>query len=236
MKDIRVRLKETIERTPTVTSFRFIPEEKIDFVPGQFLQVIFDETNKANKDLNKYLSFSSSPAKDYIEVTKRLSDSAFSQRLKGMLPGDSVLLKAPLGNCVFKPEYKKIGFLIGGIGITPVISIIGYIVEKKLGTDVILFYSNKTEEEIAFKKELDLWKTNNRNIKIFYAVTDCQPKDPSCVFGRIDKDLVAANAPDLKERTIFIFGPPKMVEVMNNLCLELGCNKENVKIENFIGY
>ena len=82
--------------------------------------------------MNKYLSFSSSPTNDYIEVTKRLSDSVFSQKLKALKPSDEVLLKGPSGNCVLKEEYKKIGFLIGGIGITPVISMIEYIVDKKL--------------------------------------------------------------------------------------------------------
>jgi ferredoxin-NADP reductase len=34
----------------------------------------------------------------------------------------------------------------------------------------------------------------------------------------------------------FIFGPPRMVEAMNQLCLGLGCDKNNVKVENFAGY
>ena len=68
------------------------------------------------------------------------------------------LLMPPFGNCVFKDEYRKIGFLIGGIGITPVISIIEYIVDRSLATDVLLLYSNKTQEDIAFRRELDAWQ------------------------------------------------------------------------------
>ena len=236
MQEIRVSLSERIKRTQTVESFRFCAKEKINFVPGQFLQLIFDEENRDNKELNKYLSFSSLPSKNYLEVTKRISDSNFSQRLKNLKIGDELLLKAPLGNCVFNPEYEKIGFLIGGIGITPVISIIGYIVDEKLNTDAILLYSNRREEDIAFKGELDHWRSVNYNIKVFYTVTDCPPKDSRCIFGRINKELISQNAPDFRERIFFIFGPPKMVNAMNNLCLELGCPKENIKTESFIGY
>ena len=129
METIRARLIETIDRAPGTRSFRLLPEKHIDFLPGQFLQVIFDP---GNKDLNKYLSFSSSPTKEYIEFTKRLSSSAFSEKLRSLKINVQVLLKAPLGSCVFKEEYRKIAFLIGGIGITPVISILEYIVERGL--------------------------------------------------------------------------------------------------------
>lgn len=236
MKEVRAKLQEMVKRTDSVVSFRFLLPERIDFLPGQFLQVIFDENNRSNKELNKYLSLSCSPGKDYIEVTKRISDSAFCQRLKGLKKGDSVVLKLPLGSCVYRDEYKNIALLIGGIGITPVISILEYIVEKRLDTEVNLFYSNRFENDIAFKKELDRWQAQNNRIRVYYTVTECQPKDSGCVFGRIDKELLARAACDLSQRIVYIFGPPKMVEAMYSLSLELSCNKDNVMTEKFVGY
>ena len=236
MQEIRASLIEKITRTPSVESFRFAPEERINFLPGQFLQLILDPQNKDNKELNKYLSFSASPLKEYIEVTKRISGSAFSQRLKGLEKGDKVLVKAPMGNCVFSDEYQKIAFLIGGIGITPVISIIEYIAEKKLNTDVVLLYSNRTEEEIAFRKELDGWQQKNANIRVVYTVTDCQPKDKSCLAGRISKELARERISGLEKRMMFVFGPPGMVAAMQTICLDMGCRQENIKTESFVGY
>jgi ferredoxin-NADP reductase len=236
MKELRARLIARIKRTPTVESFRFMPKEKLDFLPGQFTRLIFDEKNRENKELNKYLSFSSSPDREYVEVTKRLSNSVFSGRLKNLKINDEVLLAAPCGNCVFKDDYKNIGFLIGGIGITPVISIIEYITSRKSGTDIILVYSNRTDEEIAFKQELDYWKSLNNNLKIYYLVTDCEPKDKTCIHGMITKELVKEKVCDLDKRVFFMFGPPKMVTAMETLSFGLGCNKENIKAETFIGY
>ena len=225
MEEIRVKLIEKIKRADAVESFRFSPPKKINFLPGQFLQI-----------MNKYLSMSSSPTKDYIEVTKKLSDSEFSNRLRNLKIDDEALVKIPMGDCVFKDEYKNIGFLTGGIGITPVISIIEYIIDKKLDTDVYLFYSNRTDTDIAFKKELDYWASVNKNIKIHYVVTGCQPKDKTCFFGIIDKGLLMKKVCDIKARTWFIYGPPAMVETMCNMSLELECRKENIKTERFIGY
>jgi ferredoxin-NADP reductase len=238
MEQLMGRFIKGIPRTPTVESFRFIFEKKIDFVPGQFLQFTFDKENPANKELNKYLSFSCSPLREYIEVTKRISESQFSRRLLALKVDEEVLFKAPLGSCVFKEEYKKIGFLIGGIGITPVISIIEYIIDKKLDTDAILFYSNRNEAEIAFRIELDYWQLIDTNLKIYYTVTDTehQPKDEKCIYGVINQALLEKHMIDIKGRIIFAFGPPKMVEAMKGLCLGMGCNPANVKTESFLGY
>ncbi|HTY45494.1 MAG TPA: FAD-binding oxidoreductase [Patescibacteria group bacterium] len=236
MKVVKAKLEERVCRAPGVESFRFAPAEKIEFVAGQFLQVLFDPAHTDNKDLNKYLSFSCSPERPYIEVTKRLSDSLFSQRLRQLRTGDEIFCKAPLGNCIFTEQYKKVAFLIGGIGITPVISIIEYIIDKEFDTDVTLFYSNRTDEDIAFQRELEHWRATNEHLKVFYTVTDCQPKDARCTFGFIDKKLLQQQLRDYAERVFFIFGPPKMVEAMKALCLEMGCNKESIKTESFIGY
>ena len=116
------------------------------------------------------------------------------------------------------------------------ISIIEDIVEKKLNIDVHLIYSNRTEEEIAFKKELDGWQAINSDIKVTHLISDYQPKDKTCVYGRIDKGLIKGRMPDLGERILFIFGPPKMVEAMKILSLELGASPENIKTEAFMGY
>lgn len=236
MGEFRARLIERIKRTQTVESFRFILNEKIDFLPGQFLKVIFDEDNKNNQGLNKYLSFSSSPYREYIEVTKRLSESEFSRKLNQLKIEDEFLFSGPWGNCIFREEYKKIGFLIGGIGITPVISILEYILDKKLTTDFILLYSNKSQDEIAFKEEMDKATLVHSNIKVIYTLTDYPPQDSSCIFGRINKELILDKVSDIPERLFFIFGPPKMVEAMKNLCWESGCKRENLKAESFIGY
>ena len=234
-KQIEAILIERIDRAKNIASFRFRTKERIDFLPGQFTQLIFDVENSANRELNKYLSFSSSPTKDYIEVTKRLTESEFSKRLENLKPGDSLLLKSPMGNCVFNEEDKQIAFLVGGIGITPVISIIEYIVDEKLDVDIVVFYSSRTED-IAFRNQLDNWQKSHNNIQIFYTITDCEPKDKQCLSGAINEDLVKQRMGNCCGRTVFIFGPPAMVEAMKNLCFRVGCDKSAIKAEKFIGY
>ena len=223
---------ERIDRTATIASFRFNIGEKIDFIPGQHLEVIFD---KERKELRHFLSFSSSLGRDYIEITKRLSDSPFSNCLRDLKRGDRVSFKGPLGNCVLDQSYKDITFLIGGIGITPVVSIVEYIVDRDLDIRVNLLYSNRSIEEIAFKDRFDSFKKRD-NINVIYTVTDGSAKESGYYNGRIDKSLVEREVSNIKESLSYIFGPPKMVAAMKDLLLELGLSDNKIKTESFWGY
>jgi ferredoxin-NADP reductase len=235
MKEVYGTFIESIERTKSVVSFRFTLDQKITFLPGQFMLLLFDETNKNNMNLNKYLSLSTSPDHDFIEVTKRISESDFSRKLVSLNKGDRVLFKAPMGNCVYKDEYNKIAFLIGGIGITPVISILEYIESRKLDTDVCLLYSNRFPDDVAFKDELDRFATRP-NVTIIYTITDCDPQDNICMKGFITKEMVVKTIPDWKERYIFVYGSPTMVDSMKSICTDLTCDSGRLKTENFMGY
>ncbi|MDP8266184.1 MAG: FAD-dependent oxidoreductase [Candidatus Aceula meridiana] len=235
MKEIRATFLDRIDRTETVSSFRFLPKEPVDFCAGQFLQVIFDQGNRTNKSLNKYLSFSCRPGKGFIELTKRKSDSDFCKKLLDLKKEDEVLLKGPMGTCVFDKAFEKIAFLIGGIGITPVTSMLEHIVYNNLPVDAAVVYSNLQENDIPFKGEFDLWR-EKENIRVIYTIVEENPQNKDYFKGVITADLVSSQIPDFKDRIFFISGPPKMVEAMRTICQGLGCDMNKVKTENFIGY
>lgn len=232
---IKLKFIESCLRAREVKSFRFKPVVPFEFKPGQFAKILFDENDLNNKQLNKYLSFSLPPGGN-IEFTKKLSQSIFSQKLNSLKKGDELAIQGPLGNCIFKDEYKKILFLIGGIGITPVISILGHIVLNKLAVDSILFYSNKTLEQAAFYRQLNQWQKNYPKLKVFNAITSEASGPDIFLHGHINCEIVAQYVKDIRDRIVFIFGPPAMVEAMVAICRKLDLSPEAIKKENFIGY
>ncbi len=236
MPELRVEFITNVKRTHNVESFRFMPSEKFYFKAGQFIQIIFDENDKTNKIFNKFLSISCAPDKDYIEVTKKITDSEFSKKLQSLKQGDSVLIKGPMGHCTFEGEFEKIAFIVGGIGVTPVISILEDIVNKNLSTDVVFLYSNWNENDIAFKEEVDNWVKEKENIRVVHSLMEGDPDNKDYYIGQINEEFVAEHIPDYKERMVYLFGPPGMVKAMNDICSKLNCEKFKVKAENFIGY
>lgn len=236
MNEFQAEFIECVQRTRTVASFRFKPCEDLEFKPGQFAQVLFDEKDKGNRSLNKYLSFSCRPGKEFFELTKRISVSDFSKKLLSLRHRDRVLFKGPAGNCTLGDARGKYAFLIGGIGITPVISILEDIAAHQKPADICLLYSNMTTEDIPFLKELDIWTNASIGVRVVHVIAHCPDKDKKCFTGMITKEIVLGQIPDHAQRIFYIFGPPGMVSAMSAICHEIGCVPENVKTENFIGY
>ena len=230
-------LTAVIDRAPGVKSFRFKTDGKLTFKPGQFffVGIMID-----GQERTKHFSFSNSPTEEgFIEFTKRLTGSNFSNALDKLKPGNKAKIKAPQGFFTFNGEYQKIAFLSAGIGITPIRSIVKFVVDKGLGTDMVLLYGNNAEQDIIFKQDFDQMADKKGNLKIIYTLTskDIDKNKWQGRSGYIDADMITEEIPDYKERVFFICGPPTMVEALNNILKDkLGILEHRIVIENFTGY
>ena len=112
---------------------------------------------------------------------------------------------------------------------------IKYSVDRRLNSDIILLYSNRLEDDIAFKEELENLQVENPNIKVIETVTKPGP-DWKGISGRINAEMVKKFIPDFLERTFYTSGPQKMVDAMVSLLKELEVPEEQIKQEYFPGY
>ena len=237
MIELETEVSDIIQRTHNVKSFRFRIKEDVDFKPGQFFFV----TIKIEEvERTKHFSFSNSPTeKGYVEFTKRITDSEFSKALDRLKIGDWARLKMPYGSFVFDGQHKKIAFLSGGIGITPIRSICKFVTDMRLATNIVLFYGNNKEEDIIFRQDLDRMQSVNKNIRIVYTLTssDIDSKIWQERVGFIGDEMITQEISDFNERTFYICGSPKMVEsVINILKNKLSIQSNKIKTENFTGY
>jgi len=228
---------DIVQRTHNVKSFRFKIKEDVDFKPGQFF---FVTIKIDGVERTKHFSFSNSPTeKGYVEFTKRITDSEFSKALNRLKIGDWARLKMPYGSFIFGGEYKKIAFLSGGIGITPIRSICKFATDSMLPTDMVLLYGNNREEDIIFRQDLDNMQSVNKNLRIVYTLTssDIDRKIWKGRTGYIDDTMIKEEMPDYTERIFYICGPPRMVEsLINILRNKLSVQQDKIRTENFSGY
>jgi len=233
--EMEIPLIEKIQRTPEVLSVRFKLENDEGFKAGQFAQVFLD-----NGNVKRYLSISNSPTeKGYLEFTKKLTGSDFSGLLEKLKAGDKALVKFPFGNFIYKEEYKKIAFISGGIGITPIRSITKYIVDSNIDCDVVLVYSCRTADDIAFKADFKEMSGKYNGLKVVHTLTDETPPEPEPYVrtGRIDAQMLKNEIPDYSERKFYVCGPPAMVDAIKKILDdELQVSKNNILEENFKGY
>jgi glycine betaine catabolism B len=223
---------ETIQRTPDIKSIRFEKPQGFRYLAGQY---IFIYLGDGQDRMTKHFTLSSSPTEGFLEITKRLTGHPFSNALAGLNSGDKVSIKGPYGTFTFPGEYDKVGMLSGGIGITPLRSMVKYSVDQELNANITLLYSNSRETDIAFRDELEGMQRENPYIKVIETVTRPGPEWKG-VTGRIDAEMIKNFMPDYIERTFYTSGPQKMVDTMVSLLRELGLPEEQIKKEYFPGY
>lgn len=220
---------ETIARTLSVKSIRTEKPEGFKFKAGQFAKI------KINGD-SKYLSISSSPLRNYLEFTKRDTQSNFSRKFFNIKADEKVVIEGPFGNFFLQDNENKIAFIVGGIGITPVFSILEDAFLKLETRDFSLFYGNKFLDDIPFQKELSFFQSQ-LNLKIFYFIEDLAntPDDKQIFCGILDFNKIRICLTDINERKIYVCGPPSMVDTIISQIKIIG-TIENVKTEKIFGY
>jgi glycine betaine catabolism B len=114
---------EVIQRTPDIKSIRFEKPKGFGYLAGQY---IFITLGGGPDKMTKHFTLSSSPTEGFLEITKKLTGHPFSNALAGLRPDDKVSIAGPYGEFTFQGEYDNIGMLSGGIGVTPLRSMIKY--------------------------------------------------------------------------------------------------------------
>lgn len=232
-KEIEVIVKEIIKRSPSVKSVRLSIEGEANFKAGQFMHACLKE----EPECRRYLSISNSPTeKGYLEFTKKITESKFSKILQALKIGDRLKIEYPFGNFTLMDSDKKIAFLSGGIGITPIRSICKYAVDKKLDLDVALIYANRSIKDIIFKQDFDVMQKQYPKLRVAHVL--CEPEPGfKCSLGLINAQVIKNEIPDFSQRRFYLCGPPEMVEAMKKVLREeLNLPNDSIITENFTGY
>jgi len=226
-----------LKRNYNVMSFRFSVHPGLGFRAGQFLQVTLPVSGA---DQSKYFSFSNAPTeKGYIEFTKKMTGSEFSRALESLRVGDKVKIKMPMGSFVLDETVPKQAFLSGGIGITPIRSILKDAFDRQLPGNRVLFYSNRSPEDIVFREDLEDMAKNWKDLKLVFSLDTAEacPLDWKGKCGFINADMIREELPDYAERIFYVCGPPVMVKSLVSILQDqMKVPAARIKIENFAGY
>jgi len=229
--EYNLKIKEIIDEVPEVKTFRVeVPNDvKIDFKSGQFFMVRFDDDPK----LQRAYSVASSPTDNgFIDITMNLVGK-FTHKLFESKIGDSLIFKGPYGMFYFTDEMKNNLVLIaGGLGVTPLRSIIRQCCQKKLPNKLKLIYSVRTPADIVYREELEKIKDDNHNYDQVFTITRPRPEHNwQGHTGRVDEKLLKDNIEDVEGSLYFLCGPLEFVKSVISMLEGLGVKKEQIKTD-----
>jgi glycine betaine catabolism B len=219
------------EETSDIRTFRIARPEKFDFVAGQFLPV---RVKVDGRDHVRCYSISSSPsARGYLEISVKRQGLVSGTLHTIARPGTQLSVRPPGGSFTYPAgDDRPLVLVAGGIGITPLLSMLRHAVETEPSRRVTLLYSAATEAAFAFRDDVRTLLRRHPQARAFFAVTQ-GAGGPELYAGRIDKALVRAAVPDLANAIAMICGPQPMIDGMRQLLASLGMPEAQIRFERF---
>lgn len=217
-KDLKYLVKKVIKKG-SVTIVEMNPIEKeLKFIPGQFISVRFNFAKLGEKHP---FTISSNSGKNLRISVKVFGD--FTADLANLKEGTIAYVDGPYGRFNALADNREQIWIAGGIGITPFLSFLQEMVNKKLDKKVDLYYAVKNENEAVFLDELKYYEKALKNFRLFVHYSDSA--------GYLNSSIVEKNS-DLKRKAVYFCGPPSLVNSMKKQ-LSNKINKKDLYSEDF---
>ena len=274
-KSIRVKVIEVTRWAPTLLSFKVTRPDGFKFTAGQFVRLgihgkdlqyfaqnyetklITSETQDKPIDLDGYVfraySVASSPYDEFIEFfSVVIPEGEFTSKVNHIQVGDSLLLNTtPFGYLTLAryqlPLPNDLWLLATGTGLAPFLSILKTIDVWQQYQRIILVYSARTSQELAYQAEIGSIKSiygDNGAAFVFLPIVT-READYAGEKARVPNLILSGKLTELvgqkldKERShVMLCGNPQMVEDTKEALKSIGLTMNrrgegNIAVENY---
>jgi ferredoxin-NADP reductase len=227
-RELRGRVEEVISETEDAATLVIRPGWgwHYEHRPGQYVGIGVQVQGKF-----QWRSYSvSSPPKRrrrLISITVRaMPEGKLSAHLvNGLEPGTIVRLALPEGDFVLPdPPPARMLFLVGGSGVTPVMSMLRTLDRRGTLPDVVMHYSSTTPERMIFRDELRSLAEKHGRFTFHELHTDLD--------GMLDLADLDQICPDWQERETWACGPGPMLDAVTEHFEQAGI-EEQLHVERF---
>lgn len=238
MKTFSVKVLEIFEVAEKTLALKL--EKPIDFIftAGEYCvlsvpKLITEDT----KGSSRCMSIASAPSDDHLLFAMRLSETGYKKTVARLVPGDEVIVGAPIGHFTLIPnDVRPIVFLVGGIGITPARSILRQANIEGDSREFFLFYSNYRLEDTAFLDEMRSEFPHIR-FKDILTMTNMENSHKSWdgEVGFISESMVRKYIVDVSIPMYYVVGTPGFTKAMEEMLSHFGVSEESVRRDPFVG-
>jgi ring-1,2-phenylacetyl-CoA epoxidase subunit PaaE len=227
-----------------------IPEtlkNTFQFTAGQHIALDF---KLERNNYRRTYSICSSPTENKLTISvKRQHNGIVSNYINNAFyKGLDVRVSAPFGGFFTEKQVENtqnIMLWAGGSGITPLFSILKYLVTTDKTTVIHLIYANQNAQSVMFQNDLaDLERVFPQRLKVthvlseldldrknllerLFSMSKTQPQSGNFITADFIRNIALPNA------VHYICGPEPMMRVCENGLIDLGFDKKNVHLEYF---
>ncbi|MBT2687947.1 NO-inducible flavohemoprotein [Bacillus sp. ISL-47] len=235
-----------VKESDVITSFYFSPVnggEIADYLPGQYISVKLNIQGEEYTHIRQY-SLSDSPEKSYYRISVKKEEGT-NEKPEGKISnylhnevkeGDQIEISAPAGEFVLEQTDKPIVLLSGGVGITPMLSMLRHIDASDLSNETTFIHAAINGNVHAFAEDIKNIEENNQLVKAYFCYEKPSEKDKEEKAydkeGYITSEWLKSIVSNM-DSLVYMCGPVPFMQAMYEALLEAGFKKENIRYEFF---
>ncbi len=208
--------------------------EIFSYGPGQFAFVTFFSEALPLERHPWTISSTPTRRKSLIFTIKCSGD--FTRLIGRLKPGDRAVVDGPYGLFSYPAHVRdpneELVMVAGGVGVTPMLSMLRYMADAGDGRKTTLVWTNKTEADILCREELEAINERLSNLTIHHVLT--RQRDFQGHTGRLDtgvlKELLSGCS---REAAVFVCGPPPMMDAVCKALKRIGFKGHFIHTEKF---
>jgi predicted ferric reductase len=186
--------------------------EGFGFEPGQFAWLTVWNSPFAIKEHPFSFSSSAADSGKFSFTVKEVGD--FTGTVKEISPGERVYLDGPHGQfSVDRWGGPKNVFVAGGVGVTPIMSMLRTLADRGDRRPLLLVYASRTWEDVIFREEIEGLE-ERLNLRVVHVIED-PPDGWEGERGYVTAGVLDRHLPQGREEyEYFVCGPDPMMDAV----------------------
>ncbi len=206
-------------------TLRLVPDDGqplFSFQAGQFVMLhLFNEDGSLWAKAAYSIATAPCESKESIDLGIKLHGD-FTKRANQLREGDVVGIQGPYGMFVLKPETERLVFFAGGVGVTPLRSMIREVLFTGLSVPMILFYSDKTRAAMAYEQEFRDLAIQYPQFRPVFILSREQPEQWDGEITRLNPQMVKNYLHDFMIGRYCMCGPDEYMSSIKDMLIAEG--------------
>jgi predicted ferric reductase len=208
---------------------------KITHLPGQFA-FIAPRSTRVPMEEHPFTIASSPSEPDHLQFVIRARGD-WTGCIGHLQTGETVIVHGPFGlfSHLAYSEKNPLILIAGGIGITPMLSMLRYMADNNDSRRILLIWSNKTEASIVLPEDFKKLQHRLPHMKLIQALTRGDKNDHSkVIIGRLDQTKLDRLLEEYtRQSEVFVCGPPPMMTAVSRMMKTAGFSRTRIHTEKF---
>jgi len=223
--------------TSTIREFRFELKKprKIEYVPGQYVQLLAPAYEGSPEEVYRAYSISSDPADGgHVELVIKLVPGGICTTycFEHLKEGDGARMNGPYGEFRLSDTDSKAVFIAGGSGMAPIKCMLHHLLSVGSRRSAVYFFGANRVNELFYPDEMRRFETALHDFKFVPVVADPSDEkwdgDTGLVTEAIDRGIR-----DVSDREGYLCGNPAMIEAAVAVLKKHGMKEENIFYDSF---